>query len=161
MTAVTDRPPPATWLDFWRDAAGRAGRLTRRVWSTGDQPAWARPALLLIAALSGWSYAWSADRPVNVEIYYAAAVRSMSMGASNFFFGAFDPAGMVTTDKLPGALWLQAMSVAVFGPHNWALVLPRGIEGVAPVLVLYRLVRRLVGPAGGLIAAGILAISPA
>jgi 4-amino-4-deoxy-L-arabinose transferase-like glycosyltransferase len=161
MTAVTDRPPPATWLDFWRDAAGRAGRLTRRIWSTSDQPAWARPALLAIVALSGWSYAWRADRPVNVEIYYAAAVRSMSMGASNFFFGAFDPAGMVTTDKLPGALWLQAMSVAVFGPHNWALVLPQVIEGVATVLVLYRLVRRLVGPAGGLIAAGILAISPA
>jgi 4-amino-4-deoxy-L-arabinose transferase-like glycosyltransferase len=161
MTAVTDRPPPATWFDFWRELAGRAARLARRVWSAGDQPAWGRPALLLIAALSGWSYAWSADRPVNIEIYYAAAVRSMSASPSNFFFGAFDPAGMLTTDKLPGALWLQAMSVAVFGPHNWALVLPQVIEGVATVLVLYRVIRHLTGPAGGLLAAAILAISPA
>jgi 4-amino-4-deoxy-L-arabinose transferase-like glycosyltransferase len=161
MTAVTDRPPPPTWFDFWRDVAGRARRLAPRLWSARDQPAWARPALLVIAALSGWSYAWRATRPVNIEIYYAAAVRSMSMGVSNFFFGAFDPAGLITTDKLPGAFWLQAISAAFFGPHNWALVLPQVIEGMATILVLYRLVRRLAGPPGGLLAAGILAISPA
>ena len=80
-------------------------------------------------------------RPVNIEIYYAAAVRSMTMGPSNFFFGAVDPAGTVTTDKLPGAFWLQAVSVGVFGPHNWALVLPQVIEGTLTVLVLYRAVR--------------------
>lgn len=115
----------------------------------------------MIAAVAAWSYAWRAARPVNIEIYYAAAVRSMTTGMSNFFFGAFDPAGTVTTDKLPGALWLQAMSVGVFGPHTWALVLPQVIEGTLTVLVLYRAVRRLAGPPAGLIAAGLLAISPA
>jgi 4-amino-4-deoxy-L-arabinose transferase-like glycosyltransferase len=49
----------------------------------------------------------------------------------------------------------------VFGPHTWALVLPQVIEGTLTVLVLYRAVRRLAGPAAGLIAAGLLAISPA
>ena len=98
---------------------------------------------------------------MNIEIYYAAAARSMTTGLSNFFFGAFDPAGTVTVDKLPGAFWLQAISVGVFGAHRWALVLPQVIEGTLTVPVLYRTVRRLAGPVAGLAAAGLLAISPA
>ncbi len=161
QTAVTDKPPPATWLDFWGDVGRRAAGQARRLRAAPGEPAWAKPLLLLVAALSGWSYAWRATRPVNIEIYYAAAVRSMSISISNFFFGALDPAGTVTTDKLPGALWLQAISAGVFGPHNWALVLPQVIEGTLAVLVLYRVVRRLAGPVAGLVAACILAISPA
>ena len=161
QTDVTGRPLPATWPEFWREVARRVALRVRSRWSAADQPAWARPLLLVIAAVSAWSYAWRATRPVNIEIYYAAAVRSMTMGVSNFFFGAFDPAGTVTTDKLPGAFWPQAVSVGMFGPHNWALVLPQVIEGTLTVLVLYRVVRRLAGPPAGLIAAGLLAISPA
>ena len=161
QTTVTDRPPPSTWPQFFREVARRAGVVARSLWSAADQPGWARPLLLVIAAVSAWSYAWQASRPVNIEIYYAAAVRSMTTSPSNFFFGAFDPAGTVTTDKLPGAFWLQAVSVGVFGPHTWALVLPQVIEGTLTVLVLYRAARRLAGPPAGLIAAGLLAISPA
>jgi 4-amino-4-deoxy-L-arabinose transferase-like glycosyltransferase len=161
QTTVTGRPPPATWWEFWRELARRAALRTRSVWSPAGQRAWARPLLLVIAAVAAWSYAWDAARPVNIEIYYAAAVRSMTMGVSNFFFGAFDPAGTVTTDKLPGAFWLQAISAGLFGPHTWALVLPQVIEGTLTVLVLYRAVRRVAGPTAGLIAAGLLAISPA
>ena len=161
QTAVTGRPPPANWPEFWREMARRAAVRVRSGWSAADQPVWARPLLLVIAAVSAWSYAWQAARPVNIEIYYAAAVRSMTMGVSNFFFGAFDPAGTVTTDKLPGAFWLQAVSVGVFGPRNWALVLPQVIEGTLTVLVLYRVVRQLAGWSAGLFAAGLMAISPA
>jgi 4-amino-4-deoxy-L-arabinose transferase-like glycosyltransferase len=67
----------------------------------------------------------------------------------------------VTTDKLPGALWLQGISAGVFGPHNWALVLPQVIEGTLTVLVLHRAVRQVAGPPAGLVAAGLLALSPA
>jgi 4-amino-4-deoxy-L-arabinose transferase-like glycosyltransferase len=134
-------------LQIWRSPAG--------------QPAWARPALLVITAAATFSYAWQADRPVNIEIYYAAAVRSMSMSFRNFVFGAFDPAGTISTDKLPGAFWLQALSVRLFGVHNWALVLPQVIEGGLTVLVLYRVLRKLAGPAAGLLAAAVLAVSPA
>jgi 4-amino-4-deoxy-L-arabinose transferase-like glycosyltransferase len=117
--------------------------------------------LLAIAALSAWSYSWRATRPVNIEIYYAAAARSMTASLTNFFFGSFDPAGTVTTDKLPGAFWLQAISAGLFGPHAWALVLPQVIEGTLTVLLVYRVVRRAAGPGAGLIAAAILALSPA
>jgi 4-amino-4-deoxy-L-arabinose transferase-like glycosyltransferase len=142
-----DAPSPVSRLAIWRAA--------------DDQPAWARPVLLVITAVSVLSDGWRASAPVNIEIYYAAAVRSMSMSWRDFFFGAFDPAGTVTTDKLPGAFWVQALSVRLFGVHTWALVLPQVIEGALTILVLYHAVRRLAGPAAGLLAAGILAISPA
>ena len=144
--------PPLSSIPVHRLAVWRGPR---------DQPAWARPLLLAIAAAAAWSYSWRATRPVDIEIYYAAAVRSMTTSLPDFFFGAFDPAGIITTDKLPGAFWLQAISAGVLGPHRGALVLPQVIEGTATVLVLYRAVRRVSGPAAGLIAAAILALSPA
>ncbi len=119
-----------------------------------------RLALAAIAALAGLLYAWALGQGT-LEYYYAAAVRSMSMSWHNFIFGAFDPAGTITLDKLPGAFWVQALSVRAFGFHTWAIVLPQAVEGVLTVLVLYRAVARLAGPAAGLIAALILAVSPA
>jgi 4-amino-4-deoxy-L-arabinose transferase-like glycosyltransferase len=116
--------------------------------------------VLLIAALAGLAYAWQLGRDP-LEPYYAAAVRSMAGSWHDFIFGAFDPAGTVTLDKLPGAFWLQALSVRAFGDSTWAMVLPQVIEGILTVLVLYRAVARLAGPAAGLIAAFVLAASPA
>jgi 4-amino-4-deoxy-L-arabinose transferase-like glycosyltransferase len=85
----------------------------------------------------------------------------MSMSWRDFFFGAFDPAGTISLDKLPGAFWVQALSVRIFGLHTWSIVLPQVIEGTFSILVLFRLVRRLCGPAAGLLAAFLLAVSPA
>jgi 4-amino-4-deoxy-L-arabinose transferase-like glycosyltransferase len=96
----------------------------------------------------------------SVEPFYGAAARSMSQSWHDFIFGAFDPAGTVTVDKLPGALWVQAVSLRVFGFHIWALVLPQVAEGVLTILVLYRAVRRLAGPTAGLTAAAVLAVTP-
>ncbi|HVB91123.1 MAG TPA: glycosyltransferase family 39 protein [Acidimicrobiales bacterium] len=130
-------------------------------WSSPpDQPCWARPALLVVAALAALSYAWGiAD--VALESFYAASVRSMAENWHNFFFGAFDPWGTVTVDKLPGAFWIQALSLRVFGFHLWAIALPQVVEGTLTVLVLYRAVRRVAGPGAGLAAAIVLAASPA
>ncbi len=119
-----------------------------------------RIALTAIAAMAALSYTWALGQGT-LEYYYGAAVRSMSMSWHDFIFGAFDPAGTITLDKLPGAFWFQALSVRAFGFHPWALVLPQVIEGVLTVLVLYRAVTRLAGPAAGLIAALLLAVSPA
>ena len=152
-----------TDLQFSQGRTGRAdirwpARLT--VWrSPADQPAWARPALLAIAVLAALAYAW--DLGSSIEIYYAAAARSMSMHWHAFLFGAFDPAATISVDKLPGALWVQALSVHIFGPHTWAVALPQVVEGVLTVLVLYRAVRRLAGPMAGILASLLLALSPA
>jgi 4-amino-4-deoxy-L-arabinose transferase-like glycosyltransferase len=136
--------------------AGVPGRFWR---SPEDQPPWARPALLAIAAIAGVTYAWGMSGAA-LEAFYGAAARSMSTSWHDFFFGAFDPAGTVSVDKLPGALWPQALSLRVFGFHTWAIVLPQVIEGVLTILVLYRAVRRLAGPVAGIVAAAVVATSP-
>jgi 4-amino-4-deoxy-L-arabinose transferase-like glycosyltransferase len=135
---------PAQWR-FWR--------------SPPDQPPFARPALLAIACVAGLAYAWGSNN-AHLEPFYGAAARSMSTSWHDFLFGAFDPAGTVTVDKLPGALWVQALSLRVLGFHVWVVVLPQIVEGVLTILVLYRAVRRLVGPVAGIVAAVALASSP-
>jgi 4-amino-4-deoxy-L-arabinose transferase-like glycosyltransferase len=142
-------------------ASGRPGwRRFLTPWrSPADQPAWARPALLALAAVAAVAYAWGMAG-ASVEPFYGAAARSMSESWHDFIFGAFDPAGTVTVDKLPGALWVQALSLRVFGFHIWALILPQVVEGALTVLVLYRAVRRLAGPTAGLTAAVVLAVTP-
>ncbi|MGF6881508.1 4-amino-4-deoxy-L-arabinose transferase-like glycosyltransferase [Nocardia sp. GAS34] len=115
--------------------------------------------MLIVAALAAVSYAGgiAAQKP---HIFYAAAARSMAMSWHNFFFAAFDPDGIVSIDKLPGALWIQAISVHVFGPHLWAKVLPQVVEGVLTILLLYRVVRRIAGPAAGAVAVVVAACTP-
>ena len=138
-------------------------RLSRRlqVWRSPEgQPPWARPALLVIAAVAAFAYAWGMTDDA-LETFYGGAVRSMSQSWHNFFFASFDPWGTVSIDKLPGALWVQALSVRAFGFHIWAFVLPQVVEGTLAVLVLYRVVRRVAGAGAGLAAAAILAVSPA
>ncbi len=137
-------PHPARWR-FWR--------------SPPDQPAWARPALLLVAALAALSYSWGSNSVI-FETFYAAAARSMSQSWHNFFFGAFDPWGTVSVDKLPGAFWVQGLSLRLFGFHTWAIALPQAVEGTLTVLVLYRVVRRVAGAGAGLTAAVVLAATP-
>ena len=145
-------PAPASGKPGWR-------RFLTPWRSPADQPAWARPALLAIAVLAAVAYGWGMAG-ASVEPFYGAAARSMSESWHDFIFGAFDPAGTVTVDKLPGALWMQALSLRIFGFHIWALVLPQVVEGVLTILVLYRAVRRLAGPAAGLTAAAVLAVTP-
>ena len=56
---------------------------------------------------------WRLDQNGFGNSYYAAAVRSMLVNGTNFFFGAFDHVGLVTVDKPPVAIWLQALSAKV------------------------------------------------
>ena len=118
-----------------------------------------RVAVALIAAMTGLAYGWSMNSQT-LEMFYAAGVRSMAGSWHDFFYDAFDPRGSMTLDKLPGAFWVQALSVKLFGYSVWAMVLPQVVEGVLTVLALYRAVRRVAGTAAGLIAALLLAVSP-
>ncbi len=132
-------------VHFWRSPAG--------------QPSWARPALMAVTALAGLAYAWNIDSTY-LEPFYGGAARSMALSWHNFFFAAADPWGTVSVDKLPGALWLQALSVRAFGPSVWAMALPQVLEGMLTILVLYDAVRRVAGAGAGIMAAVVLATSP-
>jgi 4-amino-4-deoxy-L-arabinose transferase-like glycosyltransferase len=105
------------------------------------------------------SYAWGVSN-FPLESLYAATARSMGSSWRDFFFGAVDPNGTATLDKLPGAFWVQALAVRVFGFHYWVVAMPQVVAGALTVLVLYRVVRVLTGPKAGLVAAFIMAASP-
>jgi 4-amino-4-deoxy-L-arabinose transferase-like glycosyltransferase len=92
--------------------------------------------------------------------FYDAAVRSMSQSWHNFFFGAFDPGARLAIDKPPLDLWLQVLSVKVFGWNAAALKLPEALGGTLSVPFLYDTVRRLLGRPAGLAAAAALAVLP-
>lgn len=92
--------------------------------------------------------------------FYAASVKSMLMSWHSFFFASLDPAGFVTVDKPPVALWVQTLSAKIFGFHGWSLILPESVAAVVSVCILYYLVRRKFGNAAGLISALTLAVTP-
>jgi 4-amino-4-deoxy-L-arabinose transferase-like glycosyltransferase len=110
--------------------------------------------------IAGVLYVWNIGSGSYGNSFYAAAVKSMSYGFTNFLFGAFDPYGVVTVDKPPMALWPQVFSVWIFGFHGWAVLLPQVLEGVATVFVLHRTVRRWAGERVALLAAALLALTP-
>jgi 4-amino-4-deoxy-L-arabinose transferase-like glycosyltransferase len=117
-------------------------------------------AQVAVLALAAALRLWRLDQNGFDNEYYAAGVRSMMAGWHPFFYNAFDPAGFVSIDKPPLALWIQVASAKVFGFHPLAVLLPQVAEGVAAVAVLSHLVRRHWGAAAGLLAGLLLAVTP-
>jgi 4-amino-4-deoxy-L-arabinose transferase-like glycosyltransferase len=94
------------------------------------------------------------------NIFYSAGVRSMLRSWHNFFFVASDPAGLVTIDKPPLGLWLQAASAELFGFHPLSVLLPEALTGVAVAAVLYWVVTKRFGALAGLTAGLVCALFP-
>jgi 4-amino-4-deoxy-L-arabinose transferase-like glycosyltransferase len=92
--------------------------------------------------------------------YYAAIAMSMSKSFSNFFYGAIDPAGTITLDKIPGSYWMPAIFVKLFGFSTWAIEAPNGLAAVGTVLIVAITVRRLAGDKAGIIAGVLVASTP-
>jgi 4-amino-4-deoxy-L-arabinose transferase-like glycosyltransferase len=118
---------------------------------------WHLGALAAVLALAGFLDLWSLDRNGYANDYYSAAVRSMLRSWHNLVFASFDPGGLVSVDKPPLALWVQATSAKVFGYSSEAMLVP---QAVAAVGLLYLLVARYFGRVAGLVAALALAVSP-
>ena len=114
-------------------------------------------AIVLIAA---GLRIWKLDQNGTGNPYYGACVRSMLASASNFFFGSFDPVGIVTVDKPPVALWIQAASAKIAGYSGLSVLLPQAFMGVVSVVLTYHLVRRVFGAGAGLFAGLALAVTP-
>jgi 4-amino-4-deoxy-L-arabinose transferase-like glycosyltransferase len=92
--------------------------------------------------------------------YYAAAVKSMSSSWHDFLYASLDRGGLMTVDKPPLSLWVQALSARVFGFSSLSILVPQALMGVASVALVYDLVRRRFGRIGGFIAALALALTP-
>lgn len=121
---------------------------------------WPRVGLGLVLALAAALRLWRLDQNGFDNEYYAAAVRSMMGGWHAFFYNSFDPAGFVSVDKPPLALWIQVATVKIFGFSSLAVLLPQVLEGLAAVALLCHLVGRRFGAAAGLLAGLFLALTP-
>lgn len=119
-----------------------------------------KTALVLILLLAAFLRFWNLSQNGTGNPYYAAAVRSMLMSWHNFFFVSFDPAGFVSVDKPPVALWLQALSARWLGYSGFSLILPQVLEGCASVALVYGLVRRRFEAGAALLAALVMALGP-
>ena len=120
----------------------------------------ARPELLALLALAAVLNLWSLGTNGMANEYYSAAVRAMSESWHAFLYGSFDAAGIMTVDKPPLALWIQALSVRVFGFSAWSMLVPQALMGIAAVGLLYDLVRRRFGRAAAFTAGLVLALTP-
>ena len=105
-------------------------------------------------------YLWDLTRNGWANDFYAAAVQAGTTSWKAFFFGSFDASNFITVDKTPASLWVMELSGRIFGFSQWSMLVPQALEGVASVALLYAAVRRWFGPAAGLIAGLVLALTP-
>jgi len=147
-------------------APGDGGRIGWRGWPSritrgqpGD-PRWVRPALLALLAGTAVLYLWDLGATGSGNSFYAAAVQAGTLSWKAMFFGSLDASNYITVDKPPASLWMMALSGRIFGFSSWSLLVPDALCGVASVWVLYASVRRVAGPAAGLLAGLLCALTP-
>jgi 4-amino-4-deoxy-L-arabinose transferase-like glycosyltransferase len=145
---TTTLPVPPTVSPAVRSSASRS------------DPAWVRPALIALLLLTGVLYIWGLGASGWGNAFYSAAVQAGSESWKAFFYGSSDAANSITVDKTPGALWIMALSVRIFGLSSWSILVPQALMGVATVGLLFTTVRRWYGPAAGLLAGAVSALTP-
>ncbi|MFI7598318.1 glycosyltransferase family 39 protein [Actinoplanes sp. NPDC049681] len=162
MTSTLPVPPMVEPVD--PPAAPPAARNPSR-WSVffrgrPDDAPWVRLSLLALLLLTGVLYIWGLGASGWGNAFYSAAVQAGSESWKAFFYGSSDAANSITVDKTPASLWVMALSVRIFGLSSWSILVPQALMGVATVGLLFTTVRRWYGPAAGLIAGTVSALTP-
>jgi 4-amino-4-deoxy-L-arabinose transferase-like glycosyltransferase len=119
-----------------------------------------RPELAVLLVVAALLYLWALSTNGWANDYYSAAVRSMAGSWHDFLYGSFDAKGLMTVDKPPAALWVEALSVKLIGFDSLAILVPQALMGIASVGLLYDLTRRRFGRAAGTLAGLALALTP-
>jgi len=148
-----DLPPPAF-------APERRRGVRRALPGPVDQPRWVRPSALALLAGTALLYLWNLGASGNANQFYAAAVQAGTQSWKAMFFGSLDSGNFITVDKPPASLWPMEIAGRIFGFNSWSMLVPQALMGVAAVGLLYLTVKRWFGPAAGLIAGGLLAVTP-
>ena len=125
-----------------------------------SDPAWVRPALLILLAVTATLYLWDLGASGWANSFYSAAVQAGTKSWKAFFFGSSDSSNFITVDKPPAALWVMEISARIFGLSSWSLLVPQALEGVAAVAVVYATVRRWSSAGAGLLAGAVMALTP-
>jgi 4-amino-4-deoxy-L-arabinose transferase-like glycosyltransferase len=119
-----------------------------------------RASLLGLLAATALLYLWALGASGWANDFYSAAAQAASQSWKAFFFGSSDASNFITVDKPPASLWVMGLSVRLFGVSSWSILVPQALMGVATVALLYATVRRWFGPAAGLVAGAVLALTP-
>ncbi len=118
------------------------------------------PALLSLLVATAVLYLWGLGSSGWANSYYAAAAQAGTQDLKAWLFGSLDPGNAITVDKPPAAMWVMGLSGRLFGFSPFTMLLPQALMGVGAVALLYATVRRISGPAAGLIAGTALAVTP-
>ncbi|WP_375480397.1 ArnT family glycosyltransferase [uncultured Jatrophihabitans sp.] len=119
-----------------------------------------RGSLFGLLGVTALLYLWNLGASGYANDFYAAAVQAGTKSWKAFFFGSFDSANLITVDKPPAALWPMELSGRLFGFNSWSMLAPQAIEGVLAVWLLHATVKRWFGHWAGILAGGLLAITP-
>ncbi|UUV34266.1 glycosyltransferase family 39 protein [Amycolatopsis roodepoortensis] len=141
-----------------RDEADRTAPSAR------DRPAdprWVRPSVAALLLATAVLYLWNLGESGWANAFYSAAAQAGSLSWKALFFGSSDAANAITVDKTPAALWVMSLSARLFGVDAWSVLVPQALMGVGSVALLFAAVRRTSGPAAGLLAGTVLALTPA
>ncbi|MGO4807315.1 glycosyltransferase family 39 protein [Arthrobacter sp. 2MCAF15] len=126
----------------------------------GRQPRWVRPSAALLLVVTAALYLWNLEATGYANSFYAAAIQAGTKDWTALLFGSLDPGNAITVDKPPAALWIPALAGRIFGFSALSMLIPQALMGVAAVGLLYLTVKRVSGPAAGLLAGGALALTP-
>jgi 4-amino-4-deoxy-L-arabinose transferase-like glycosyltransferase len=121
---------------------------------------WQYIVLAAIIVLSFFLNFWNLAKEGYSNEYYSAAVASMLKNPAAFFFGSLDTGLYVTVDKPPVGLWLQALSVHIFGQNALGFIFPSALAGVLCVLMVFLIVKKIWGLTPGILASGVMAAMP-
>ena len=124
------------------------------------RPRWELPSLAVLLIGTAAFYLWNLSASVWANSFYAAAVQAGTQNWTAFFFGSLDSANAITVDKPPASLWVMALSGRIFGFSSWSMLAPQALMAVGAVALLWATVRRVAGPAAGLLAGAVLALTP-
>jgi 4-amino-4-deoxy-L-arabinose transferase-like glycosyltransferase len=159
--SATDRTTALNASETAMPAISAPAKLEQRSLGSALERAHARYAALAgILALSTILNTHRLAQNGYANTFYSAGVHSMLRSWHNFFFVSFDGGGLVTIDKPPLGMWLQAASAQLFGFSPLSLLLPEAIVSTIAVAALYRIVARRLGAGAGLAAALALAVFP-
>jgi 4-amino-4-deoxy-L-arabinose transferase-like glycosyltransferase len=135
-------------------------RVSRLLFGDRSQPRWARPSLLALLAATAVLYLWGLGSSGWANDFYAAAVQAGTQDWKALLFGSLDSGNAITVDKPPAALWVMGLSGRLLGFSAFSMLLPQALMSVGAVALLNAAVRRCSGPAAGLMAGGVLAVTP-
>ena len=148
-----------------RNAAADGRRAPAHAWRAcrplALEAAWPRVAMVGVGLPRGRAVPLESTVSGYANVYYSAAALAGSQSWSAWFFGSLDASNFITVDKPPLAVMLMGLSVRIFGLSSWSILLPEALLGVASVLLLFVTVRRTFGPAAAVIAAVVMALTPA